>query len=86
MVSQDGKVRVFRAIRAGANRIGLDVVPRTYASPIPDLKALPPGTWDARSELRGIDFDLDAQVRWIEDELAGAMREFAPEQATANDS
>jgi methyltransferase family protein len=83
MVSQDTKLRVFRTIRAGARRIGLDVVPRTFYSPIPDLKALPPGIWNARSALKGIDFDLDAQLRWIEDELGEAMREFAPpEQPT----
>jgi hypothetical protein len=83
MVSQEAKLRVFRAIRAGANRIGLDVVPRTFYSPIPNLAALPPGVWDARSDLRGIGFDLDAQLRWIEQELGDAMREFsAPEQPT----
>jgi methyltransferase family protein len=78
MVSQEAKLRVFRAIRAGAARIGLDVVPKTYYSPIPDLNALPRGIWDTRSELRGIAFDLDAQLRWIEAELAPAMAEFAP--------
>jgi hypothetical protein len=83
MVSQEAKLRVFRAIRAVANRIGLDVVPKTFYSPIPDLKALPAGVWERRSELRGIHFDLDEQVAWIEEHLGAAMREFtAPEQPT----
>lgn len=77
------KLRAFRAVRAGADRIGLQVVPKSYYSPIPDLRALPPGTWERRSPLRGIEWDLDAQLAWIERELAEAMREFAPpEHAT----
>ena len=64
------KVRAFRAIRAGAGRVGLQVVPKTYYSPIPDLDALPPDVFDRRSELRGIHFDLDEQVAWIEQNLA----------------
>jgi hypothetical protein len=72
------KVRAFRALRAGAGRVGLQVVPKNYYSPIPDLDALPADVFDRRSELRGIHFDLDEQVAWIEANLAAAMREFAP--------
>ena len=72
------KVRAFKALQAGAGRVGLQVVPKTYYSPIPDLATLPPGAFDRRSALRGIDFDLDAQVAWIEEHLAAAMREFTP--------
>jgi predicted O-methyltransferase YrrM len=72
------KVRAFKALRAGAGRVGLQVVPKNYYSPIPDLDALPAGVFDRRSELRGIHFDLDEQVAWIEQNLAAAMREFAP--------
>jgi predicted O-methyltransferase YrrM len=77
------KLRAFRAVRAGADRVGLQIVPKTFYSPIPDLRALPPDIWSRRSALRGIDFDLDAQLRWIDRHLADAMREFAPpEHAT----
>jgi predicted O-methyltransferase YrrM len=72
------KVRAFTALRAGAGRVGLQVVPKNYYSPIPDLDALPADVFDRRSELRGIHFDLDEQVAWIEANLAAAMREFAP--------
>ena len=72
------KVRAFRTVRAAADRVGLQVVPKNYYSPIPDLRTLPADIWDRRSELRGIEWDLDAQVAWIERELADAMREFAP--------
>ena len=76
------KLRAFRGIRAAAERIGLQVVPKTFYSPIPDLKALPADIWDRRSELSGIHFDLDEQLGWIESELAGAMREFSPPERT----
>lgn len=72
------KLGAFRALRAGAARIGLQVVPRTFYSPIPVLETLPPDIWDRRSELAGLRFDLDEQLRWIESELGPAMREFAP--------
>ena len=80
------KVRAFRALRAAAGRVGLQVVPKTYYSPIPDLDALPPGVFDRRSALRGIHFDLDEQVAWIEQNLAGAMREFAPPAAVIDNA
>jgi predicted O-methyltransferase YrrM len=72
------KVRAFKTLRSAAGRVGLQVVPKNYYSPIPDLEALPPGVFDRRSALRGIHFDLDEQLAWIERSLAGAMREFAP--------
>ncbi len=72
------KVRAYKALQAGAGRVGLQVVPKNYYSPIPDLDALPAGAFDRRSALRGIHFDLDEQVAWIERHLADAMREFDP--------
>ena len=72
------KVRAFKALRAGAGRVGLQVVPKNYYSPIPDLDALPADVFDRRSALRGIHFDLDEQVAWIEQNLGEGMREFAP--------
>jgi predicted O-methyltransferase YrrM len=77
------KVRAFRAIRAGAERAGLQVVPKTYYSPIPVLSELPADVWDRRSALRGIHFDLDEQLAWIEANLGEAMREFAPPEQSA---
>src|SRR5262245_9007916 len=77
------KLRAFRAVRAGAERVGLQVLPKTFYSPIPDLRELPRDIWDRRSSLAGIDFDLDAHLVWIESNLASAMKEFAPpERAT----
>jgi predicted O-methyltransferase YrrM len=77
------KARAFRAARAVAERVGVQIVPRNYYSPIPDVRDLPADIWDRRSALRGIRFDLDAQVAWMEENLGAAMREFAPpEQPT----
>lgn len=93
--AQATKLRAFRALRSGADRIGLQVVPKTFYSPVPDLGGLDPAIWTRRSELRGIEFDLDAQVAWLDSELADAMQEFAPperptgrrdEYTLANDS
>jgi predicted O-methyltransferase YrrM len=72
------KVRAFKALRAAAGRAGFQIVPKTYYSPIPDLAALPADVFARRSEMRGIHFDLDAQLAWIERNVADAMREFAP--------
>jgi predicted O-methyltransferase YrrM len=94
MNRQELRLRAFQGFRAAAERAGLQVVPKTFYSPIPDLKALPPDVWERRSALRGIHFDLDEQVVWLEG-LADAMREFAPpeqptgrpgEYSLANDS
>jgi hypothetical protein len=79
------KVRAFKALQAGAGRVGLQVVPKTYYSPIPDLATLPADAFERRSALRGIEFDLDAQVAWIE-QLADAMREFAPTDAEVDNA
>src|SRR5579875_3913350 len=68
--AQAAKLIAFRALRAGADRIGLQDVPKTFYSPIPDLNALDPAIWTRRSELAGIEFDLDGQVAWLESELA----------------
>jgi hypothetical protein len=83
MDSRQLKLRAYRAVRAGAERVGLQVVPKTYYSPIPVLAELPGDIWDRRSALAGIHFDLDEQIAWIEAELAPSLREFAPpEQPT----
>jgi hypothetical protein len=71
----------YRLLRRAGERVGLQVVRKSFYSPIPDLQALPPDLWARRSALRGIRFDLDAQLAWIERELAGAVREFAPSEA-----
>jgi hypothetical protein len=68
--SSSAAVRGYSLARSAAERIGLQVVLKTYYSPIPDLAGLPAGVWEARDPLRGIAFDLDAQMAFVESELA----------------
>ena len=70
-------IRGYRALRAGAERLGFQVVLKTFYSPIPDLDGLPPGWFDRASELPGVDLGLDRQLALLEQRLAGPMSEFA---------
>jgi Methyltransferase domain len=70
-------VRAYRLLRAGAGRVGLQLVLRTFYSPIPELAELPADAFDRRSALSGVDFDLDAQLAFARG-LRDGMAEFAP--------
>jgi Methyltransferase domain len=70
-------VKAYGLGRRVAERAGFQVVLKTYYSPIPDLATLPPGIWEEADPMRGIDFDLDAQVGRMRERLAGAIGEFA---------
>lgn len=59
-------------------RVGFQLVYATYDSPIPDLEALEASFFDAPSPMRGIDFDAERQIEFVERELARYCREFAP--------
>jgi hypothetical protein len=74
-------VAAYRALRRGASAAGLHVVLKTFYSPIPELDELPDGALDRVSPLAGVEFDLDAQLAWLERELAATMREFRPPPA-----
>jgi hypothetical protein len=71
-------VAAYRVLRRGLDRIGLQVVAKSFYSPIPDLAQLPPSTWERPSDLAGIDWDLERQLAFLETELAGPMQEFRP--------
>lgn len=68
-------VKGYGFARRAAERLGVQVVLKTYYSPIPDLANLPAGVWDTRDPLRGISFDLDAQMEFVERELSGPVGE-----------
>lgn len=53
------------------------LLPRSYYSPVPDLRELRDEDWDRRSELYGLDFDLDAQLELCRTDLAGSLAEIA---------
>jgi hypothetical protein len=69
---------VYRGVRHGFARAGLDVVVKSFYSPIPDLAALPAETFTKVSEMPGIAWDLDAQLEFVRGTLAEAMAEFDP--------
>jgi hypothetical protein len=74
----------YRGLRAAAAKLGLDLLLRTFYSPVPHLDELRPDTFDRVSELRGIRWDLDSQVRFVAEHLAQPIAEFRP-PATAQE-
>ncbi len=72
--SSRAAVKGYALLRAAAERLGLQVVLKTYYSPIPDLAQLPAEVWVTRDALTGVAFDLDAQMRFVEDSLAPHLR------------
>jgi Methyltransferase domain len=71
-------VRAYRLLRRVASRLGLQVLVKSFYSPVPDIYELPPAVWERRSELRGVDFDLERHAEFIESELAPYFQEFDP--------
>jgi Methyltransferase domain len=69
-------VRAYALARRVAERAGLQLVIKTYYSPIPDLSTLPAGVWDEPDPLRGMEFDLDVQIERLEDRLSARIAEF----------
>lgn len=76
-------VAAYRLVRRAFGRVGLQVVARTFYSPIPDLRTVPDTAWTVAGELPGIDFDLERQLAFLEDELGPALAEFRPSPRVA---
>jgi hypothetical protein len=74
----------YRGLRRGAAKAGLDVVVKTFYSPIPDLDQLPPGTFERRAELPGVAWDLDRQLEYVRG-LREPLAEFRTEVAASGD-
>jgi Methyltransferase domain len=79
-----GAVKAYALARRAAERAGFQLVLKTYYSPIPDLASLPSGIWEERDPLRGIDFDLDAQLEWLQGSLSGWIAQFGSGSADAH--
>jgi hypothetical protein len=71
----------YRRLRALAARAGLQVVLKSFYSPIPDLATMSDSTWERRSDLAGIHLDFDAQLGFLE-RLRKPLAEFAPPTST----
>lgn len=75
MFAADLAGRLLRSCHGArlAQRCGLDVVRRTFESPIPDLDALadaPEHFWTRRHPMRGVDLNVDGQLKFMTDTLA----------------
>lgn len=68
--------RLLMAARRVARLGGIDLVRANFYSPIPSR--LPDDIWQRRNPLRGIKFDLDEQLEWVRQQVAGYGAEFAP--------
>ena len=74
------KMRLLRlAAHRGALRLGVQVLPDHYYSPVPNIVALERSRdrWAKRSELPGVEVDLDAQVRMMRELCLPWQDEFA---------
>ena len=72
-----------RALDRAAPSFGRDVVARNIYSPVPEV---PPPAWEGwhrRHPLPGIEVDPDAQLRYLESELAPYLGEFRPPMTTS---
>lgn len=67
----------YSLVRRALDAVGIQLVLKTYYSPIPDVRRLPAGVWNQPDPLRGITFDLDAQVAVLH-ELSDHLRKFTP--------
>jgi hypothetical protein len=69
-------VSAYALARRAAERVGLQLVLKTYYSPIPDLSTIPERVWQDPDPMRGIELDLDAQLAQMSKRLAPHIDEF----------
>ena len=62
-----------------AGRLGMDVIDDPLYSPVPRVPPPDAELWDRRAPLNDIVFDLDTQLRLVEQDLAPYFPEFARE-------
>jgi hypothetical protein len=75
----------YRDFRRLLARLGLQVVVKSFYSPIPDLTRIPRSVWERESELAGIHFDLEQQLGDLA-ELRPYLAEFRPPEQASGDS
>jgi hypothetical protein len=69
-------VKAYALARRAADRVGVQLVLKTYYSPIPDLASMPESVWVEADPLRGVELDLDTQVQHMRERLASRIAEF----------
>lgn len=68
-------------LKQGAGALGFDLVKRSFYSPLPDWRRLPESTWSTPSSMRGVTFDVEAQLAHLTADLAPYLAEFTPPRA-----
>jgi predicted O-methyltransferase YrrM len=71
--------RAYLAVHRGAERAGMHLVRASYDSPIPRRADLPDDAFTRESRMRAIEWDPEAQLRWVEAELTPYLAEFRPD-------
>lgn len=75
-IMQSAAWRAYLAVHRGAARLGLHVLRTSYDSPIP--VAPTDAAFDRMSPMRGVAWEPDAQLGFVEHELASHLAEFRP--------
>lgn len=57
--------RCLHAVFASGQRLGINITPRHYESPIPYLRMLPEEIWDRRYEMTGVNLDAERQMELV---------------------
>jgi hypothetical protein len=70
--------RLRKALARPARRLGVDLLERTFYSPIPDVAALPDSLWAGPRPHPGVDLRTEEQLRYLEQDLAPHVAEFDP--------
>jgi hypothetical protein len=76
-VQDRAKTSAARLLRRAAGAGGFDLLRRHFYSPVPQLEELPPDTFQRRSPLPGIAWDMDRYQSLLRD-LAPLLTEFTP--------
>jgi hypothetical protein len=67
----------YAVLRRLLRRAGYHLVRATYYSPIPDMAEISPAVWEEPAPMPAVDFDIDAQLAFIERELGPFLAELA---------
>jgi hypothetical protein len=62
-------------LRRLLRRAGYHLVRATYYSPIPDIDEIPPGVWQEPAPMPAVEFDIDAQLSFVEREIGPFLTE-----------
>lgn len=77
-MSRGAKWAAYRVLRRLLARLGLDVIPHDYNSPVPDFARLTEDFWDSPVATLGLTLDPAASFDYLERELARYVPEFNP--------